>query len=170
LESDQVRMGPALLLIAQLYRVEALACGWSAEERLVLRQRESRLILDKLHGYLLEIQAEVLPKSPEGRAIRYTLNNWTALNRYCEDGDLEIDNNRTERSIRGVAVGRNNWIFFGSDQGGHTAAVLRSFVASCQRVGVDPYAWFQDVLTRIAAHPITGLTELLPHNWKLAQA
>lgn len=169
LASDQARMGPALLLIAQLYRVEGKARGWSAEERLALRQRESRPVLDKLHGYLLEIQAEVLPKSPEGRAVRYTLNNWTALNRYCEDGDLQIDNNHTERSIRGVAVGRNNWIFFGSDQGGHTAAVLRSFAASCQRVGVDPYIWFKDVLTRIAAHPVTRLAELLPHNWKLAQ-
>jgi hypothetical protein len=69
-----------------------------------------------------------------------------------------------------VAVGRHNWTFFGSDQGGHTAAVLRSFVASCQRVGIDPYAWFQDVLTRIATHPITRLAELLPHNWKLARA
>jgi transposase len=170
LASDQARMGPALLLIAQLYRVEEQARGWSAAERLALRQRESRPVLDKLHGYLLEIQAEVLPKSPEARAVRYTLNNWTALNRYCEDGDLEIDNNHTERSIRGVAVGRNNWVFFGSDQGGHTAAVLRSFVASCQRVGVDPYAWFKDVLTRTAAHPMTRLAELLPHNWKLAQA
>ena len=63
----------------------------------------------------------------------------------------------------------NNWVFFG-DQGGHTAAVLRSFVASCQRVGVDPYAWFKDVLTRIATHPITGIAELLPHNWTPAQA
>ena len=170
LASDQARMGPALLLIAQLYRVEEQARGWSAAERLALRQRESRPVLDKLHGYLLEIQAEVLPKSPEARAVRYTLNNWTALNRYCEDGDLEIDNNHTERSIRGVAVGRHNWIFFGSDQGGHTAAVLRSFVASCQRVGVDPYTWFKDVLTRIAAHPMTRLAELLPHNWKLAHA
>jgi transposase len=170
LESDQGHMGPALLLIAQLYRVEERAREWSAEERLALRQRESRPVLEKLHGYLLEMQAEVLPKSPEGRAIRYTLNNWIALNRYCEDGDLEIDNNRTERSIRGVAVGRNNWIFFGSDQGGDTAAVLRSFVASSQRVGIDPYAWFHDVLRRIAIYPITRLAELLPHNWKPAQA
>jgi hypothetical protein len=89
-------MGPALLFIAQLYRVEEQARGWSARERLALRQRESRPVLDKLHGYLLEIQTEVLPKSPEGRAVRYTLKNWTALNRYCEDGDLEIDNKRTE--------------------------------------------------------------------------
>jgi len=170
LESDQARMGPALLLIAQLYRVEEQARGWGAAERLALRQRESRPVLDKLHGYLLEIQAEVLPKSPTGRAVRYTLKNWTALNHYGEDGDLEIDNNHTERSIRGVAVGRHNWVFFGSDQGGHTAAVLRSFVTSCQRVGVDPYVWFKDVLTRIAAHPMTRLAALLPHNWKLAEA
>jgi transposase len=116
------------------------------EERLGLRQLESVPVLDKLHRYLLEIQAAVLPKSPEGRAVRYTLKNWTALNRYCEDGNLSIDNNATERAIRGVAVGRNNWTFFGSDQGGKTAAVLQSFTASCQRVGVEPFAWFKDVL------------------------
>ena len=111
------------------------------------------------------MRIEVLPKSPEGRAVRYTLKNWTALTRYCEDGSLEIDNNATERAIRGVAAGRNNWLFFGSDHGGNTAAVLRSFMASCQRVSVDPFAWLKDVLSRIAVHPITRLTELLPHNW-----
>lgn len=170
LESDQARMGPALLLIAQLYRVEKEARPLTAEDRLRLRQRQSQPILDKLRNYLLEIQAEVLPKSPAGRAVRYTLKNWTALTRYCEDGDLQIDNNATERAIRGVAVGRNNWVFFGSDEGGKTAAVLRSFVASCQRVGVDPFAWLKDILSRIADHPITRLTELLPYNWATAQA
>lgn len=170
LDSDQSHMGPALLLIAQLYRVEEQARWLTAEDRLHLRQLDSRPILDKLHNYLEEIQAEILPKSPAGRAVRYTLKNWTALTRYCEDGDLEIDNNATERAIRGIAVGRNNWVFFGSDQGGHTAAVLRSFVASCQRVGVDPFAWLKDVLSRIADHPITRLAELLPHNWEPAQA
>jgi hypothetical protein len=170
LESDQPRMGPALLLIAQLYRVEKQGRTLSSEDRLRLRQLQSRPILDKLQDYLLEIQAEVLPKSPEGRAVRYTLKNWTALTRYCEDGDLEIDNNATERAIRSVAVGRHNWMFFGSDHGGNTAAVLRSFVASCQRASVNPFAWLKDVLSRIAAHPITRLTELLPHNWASAQA
>jgi len=170
LESDQARMGPALLLIAQLYRVEQQARPMAPEGRLQLRQRQSRPILDTLRDYLAEIQVEVLPKSPEGRAVRYTLKNWTALTRYCEDGDLEIDNNATERSIRGVAVGRRNWMFFGSDQGGKTAAVLRSFVASCQRAGVEPFAWFQDVLSRIASHPINRIAELLPHNWAPAQA
>ena len=165
LESDQPRMGPALLLIAQLYRVERQAQPLTPEDRRQLRQERSRPILEKLHTYLSEIQVEVLPKSPEGRAVRYTLKNWAALTRYCEDGDLQIDNNGTERAIRGVALGRNNWIFLGSDEGGRTAAVLRSFVASCQRVGVDPFLWFKDVLSRIADHPITRLHDLLPHNW-----
>jgi transposase len=169
LDSDQARMGPALLLIAQLYRVEKEARPLRAEDRLRLRQLQSQLILEKLRNYLWEIQAEVLPKSPEGRAVRYTLKNWAALTRYCEDGELSIDNNATERAIRGVAVGRNNWMFFGSDEGGKTAAVLRSFVASCQRVGVDPFVWLKDILSRIADHPITRLSELLPHNWASAQ-
>ena len=162
-------MGPALLLIAQLYRVEQHARGWSGEDRQRLRHRYSHSLLDKLHDYLLAIEPEVLPKSPEGRAVRYTLKNWAALTRFCEDGDLEIDNNRTERALRGVAVGRNNWVFFGSDQGGRTAAVLRSFVASCQRVGIDPFLWLKDVLSRIATHPVTRLAELLPHNWSPTQ-
>src|SRR6266404_445398 len=170
LESDRARMGPALLLIARLYRVEEQLRPLAPVGRLGVRQLQSRPILDKLRDFLLEIQTEVLPKSPEGRAVRYTLKNWTALNRYCEDGDLQIDNNATERAIRGIAVGRNNWMFFGSDHGGNTAAVLRSFVASCQRVSVDPFVWLKDVLSRIAAHPLTRLTELLPHNWAAAQA
>ena len=163
-------MGPALLLIAQLYRVEKLARELKAEERHRLRQLRSRPILDKLQSYLLEIQIEILPKSPEGRAVRYVLKNWTALARYCEDGDLSIDNSATERVIRGVAVGRNNWVFFGSDEGGKTGAILRSFTASCQRAGVDPFRWFQDILARIANHPIGRLAELLPHNWASGRA
>ena len=170
LESDQARMGPALLLIGQLYKVEDCVRTLNVEERLLVRQLESRPVLNKLRSYLLEIQLEVLPKSPGGRAVRYALKNWTALTRYAEDGNLDIDNNRTERTIRGVAVGRNNWMFFGSDKGGRTAAVLRSFVASTERAGVDPFAWFKDVLARIADHPITRLAELLPHNWHPAQA
>jgi len=162
-------MGPALLLIAQLYRVERQTRSLAVEDRLELRRLQSRPILQKLHDYLLEIEAELLPKSPEGRAVRYTLKNWTALTRYCDDGDLEIDNNATERAIRAVAVGRANWTFFGSDEGGKTAAVLRTVVASCQRAQVDPFVWLKDVLSRIATHPITRITELLPHNWAAAQ-
>src|SRR5580693_6360951 len=97
-------MGPALLLVAQLYRVEQQARPITPEDRMQLRQRQSRPILDKLRDYLREIQGELLPKSPAARAVSYTLKNWTALNCYCDDGDLEIDNNivNAARGICGV--------------------------------------------------------------------
>jgi transposase len=168
LESDEQRMGPALHLIARLYAVEdrAKALSLSAEQRLALRQRVSARLLGRLHQYLLELQPEVLPKSPSGAAVRYALNQWEALTRFLDDGELEIDNGATERAIRDIAIGRGNWTFFGSDQGGKTAAVLRSFIASCKRCGVEPFAWFRDVLSRIPAHSVNRLNELLPHNWK----
>jgi transposase len=94
------------------------------------------------------------------------LNQWEALTRFLEDGELEIDNGATERANRDIALGRGNWTFFGSDNDGKTAAVLRSFVASCKRCRLEPSAWFGDVLSRISTHPITRLSELLPHHWK----
>jgi transposase len=168
LESDPQRMGPALHLIARLYAVEerARALALSAEPRFALRHRVSARLLAKLHRYLLELQPEVLPKSPAGAAVRYALNQWQALTRFLDDGELEIDNGATERANRDIALGRGNWTFFGSDNGGKTAAVLRSFIASCKRCGVEPFAWFRDVLSRIPEHSVTRLTELLPHNWK----
>jgi len=168
LETDEQRMGPALHLIARLYAVEdrAKALSLSAEQRLALRKRVSARIMGRLHKYLLELQPEILPKSPSGAAVRYALNQWTALTRFLDDGELEIDNGATERANRDIALGRGNWTFFGSDQGGKTAAVLRSFVASCKRCGVEPFAWFRDVLTRVPAHSIQRLPELLPHHWK----
>jgi hypothetical protein len=170
LESDESHMGPALHLIARLYRVEerAKALSLSADERLALRQRVSAKLVEKLRRYLLELQPEVLPKSPSGAAVRYALNQWQALTRFLQDGELEIDNGATERANRDIALGRGNWTFFGSDNGGKTAAVLRSFIASCKRCGVEPFAWFKDVLSRIPAHSIARLTELLPHNWQAA--
>ena len=167
LESDEPHMGPALHLIARLYAVEerAKVLSLTAEQRFALRQRVSARLLGKLHQYLLELQQEVLPKSPSGAAVRYALNQWEALTRFVEDGELEIDNGATERANRDIALGRGNWTFFGSDNGGKTAAVLRSFVASCKRCGVEPFAWFHDVLSRIPSHSITRLGEFIPHNW-----
>lgn len=166
LDSDQQRMGKALHLIARLYAVEDRAHGLSGQERLALRQRLSAPVMTKLHKYLLEIRDVVLPKSPGAKAVRYALNQWEALTRFLEDGDLEIDNGATERANRDIAIGRGNWTFFGSDQGGETAAVLLSFVAMCKRSRVEPFAWFHDVLSRIATHPVNRLAELLPQNWK----
>jgi len=167
LESDPSRMRTVLLLIAQLYGIERTARerGLHGEELRLLREHGLRAALERLHAYLLEIQDQLLPKSEAGQAVAYTLKNWTALTRYCENPDLSIDNNHTERALRCFAVGRANWTFFGSDRGGKTAAVLRSFVTSCELVKVDPFVWFRDVLSRVADHPITKLDELLPHRW-----
>jgi transposase/DNA-binding phage protein len=170
LEHDQARMGGVLAFIAHLYGVEKAArqSGLCGEELRRAREHDARPALNQLHEYLLTIRKQVLPKSEPGRAVAYALKNWTALTRYCGDGDLAIDNNATERSLRGFAVGRNNWTFFGSDNGGKTAAVLRSFVTSCELVKIDPFAWFRDVLCRIADHPVHRLDELLPHRWAQA--
>jgi hypothetical protein len=90
--------------------------------------------------------------------------------RYAEDGDLEIDNNGAERSLRGVAVGRRNWTFFGSDHGGRTAAVLSSLIATSKRHHIDPFAYLRDVFERISAHPKNRLEELLPDQWQATRA
>lgn len=168
LSSNLPAVAPALGYIGLLYRIERKARGWSAAERWELRQRCAVPVLAELKVYLERTQVVVLPKSPEGKAIAYALNNWEALSRYAADGDLAIDNNGAERSLRGVAVGRRNWTFFGSDNGGKTAAVLKSFIASCQRSKVEPWAYLKDVLGRIASHPVNKLDELLPANWKPA--
>ncbi len=170
LETDRARMGLVLALIARLYVVEKTAREREVrgEARRILREQGAQPMLDQLHDHLLRMRGELLPKSVAGQAVAYALNHWTALTRYCEDGDLEIDNNAAERSLRGIAIGRNNWTFFGSDNGGKTAAVLRTFVTSCERVKIDPCAWFRDVLARIASYPVNHLDRLLPHNWAAA--
>jgi transposase len=172
LDTEALHMGAVLAYIAQLYGVEKRArkAGVVGEGLRLLRQQVSMPVIEQLHEYLLKIRVEVLPKSEAGKAVAYALKNWTALTRYCQDGDLSIDNNHTERSLRGIAVGRNNWLFVGSDRGGKTMAILRSFVGSCELMKIDPFAWFKDVLTRIGEHSIQKLDDLLPHRWAAAQA
>ena len=97
------------------------------------------------------------------------MSNWKALVRYCENGDLDIDNNGAERSLRGVAVGRKNWMFLGSDHGGRTAAVLTSLIAACKRLHVDPFAYLRDVFEHTSRHPQGRLAELLPDRWRPAR-
>ena len=140
-----------------------------AEIRLDLRQMHSVPLLEKFKAWLEGLQAvqggPVLPKSPMGQAITYALNQWKALCVYTTDGELNIDNNTAENALRRIAIGRKNWLFCGSDNGGHTAAILFSLIATCQRHQIDPFAYLKDVLTRIASHPHHRLAELLPGNW-----
>ncbi len=168
--SDIMRSMVVLAYIHLLYAVEreAREGQLDAAARLALRQARSRPLLDDLKAYLERERPQVLPKSPIAQAIAYTLSNWEALARYTEDGDLEIDNNGAERSLRGVAVGRRNWTFFGSDNGGHTAAVLGSLIATAKRHRIDPFAYLRDVFARISAHPRNRLEQLLPDQWLAA--
>lgn len=169
--SDLMRSMVMLAYIHLLYDIEREARdqAMDAAERLALRRARSRPMLEDMKAYLERERPQVLPKSPIGQAIAYTLSNWDALVRYCQDGDLEIDNNGAERSLRGVAVGRRNWTFFGSDNGGRTAAVLSSLIASCKRHHIDPFLYLRDVFDRISSHPHNQLEELLPDRWLAAR-
>jgi transposase len=151
------------------YEVEREARNANAEQRRELRQAKSRPILEDIKNYLQTEKPKVLPKSPIGVAIDYTPSNWEALLRYTEDGELEIDNNGAERSLRPIVVGRNNWLFYGSDKGGRTGAVLSSLIASCKGLRVEPFAYLRDLFLRISTHPHHRLDELLPDKWLLAQ-
>jgi hypothetical protein len=157
-----------LELIGRLYAVEhrGKAESVSPERLLIWRQRHSRRRLDRLRGELDRLSLSVLPRSPMGKAIAYTLNNWKALNRYTEAPYLSIDNNHSERQIKQMVVGRKNWLFAGSEGGAENAAILFSLMVSCKLVGVNPFAYLQDVLMRIHTHPAARINELSPRKWR----
>ena len=178
--SDPVRSHLLLAWVARLYTIEEDAkaarrkhpdwddMSWHAY-RYELRWERSRPILDAIHAWLGLEQSKVLPKSPIGAAIGYSLNHWSALIRPLEAGFLEIDNGASERAMKPVAIGRKNWLFAGSDNGGKTAAVLMSLCATCKALNIEPFAYLRDVLDRVSTHPNSRIEELLPDCWKLAE-
>ncbi len=153
----------ALAFIQRLYDVEDQAAEMSDDERLGLRRERSRPILSDFRRWL--DQQDALPNSLLGEAITYCINQWDSLCLYTQDGAIPIDNNRTEHALRQQVLGRNNWLFVGSEKGGHTAAVLYSLVASCKRLRIDPYAYLRDVLTRMPTISVDQLPDLLPDHW-----
>jgi len=169
LNTEEKLAVPFLADIRRLYAVEAEAKDMKPGERQALRAQKSVPLLTEI-GYLLEAgQEQTLPQSDVGKAIRYARSNWAALNRYVEDGRLEIDNNACERQMRAVAVGRKNWLFAGSKDGGRRAAVLYSVLQSAKAAGVEPFAYLRDVLERIGTMPADRVVDLLPANWKAAR-
>jgi transposase len=106
--------------------------------------------------------------NPIARAMNYSLERWPALTRFLDDGRICLSNNAAERALRGIAVGRRNWTFAGSDSGGRRAAAIYTLVETAKLNDVDPRAWLADVLARIADHPMSRIAELLPWNWKVA--
>jgi transposase len=167
MEHDPVRASQALSLWQSLYQIEkqAKAEDVSPEALLEVRQEKAIPLLEQLHECLMAWQPQVLPKTPIGKAVTYSMNQWEALKRYTQDPILSIDNNLAERTLRMVALGRKNWLFAGSENGAKRAAVIYSLVASCKLCGHDPYAYFRDVLTKISTHPAHQIDELLPSLW-----
>jgi transposase len=125
-------------------------------------------VVAELEAWLRAQQARVSRKAEIGKAIGYALRHWPALTRYLEDGRVCLSNNAVERALRGVAVGRRNWTFAGSDRGGERAAAIYTLIETAKLNGVDPQAWLADVLARVADHPARRVNELLPWNWRVA--
>ena len=154
----------ALERIARLYKVEEEIRGRQPHERHTVRQARAGPELESLHEWLHKTATTLSKKSELAKAIRYALSNWAALTRFCEDGRLEIDNNAAERALRAVALGRKNWLFAGSDDGGERAAAMYTLIGTAKLNGIDPEAYLRHVLGRIADHPINRIDELLPWN------
>jgi hypothetical protein len=159
----------ALEQIAALYAVEAEIRGSPPEQRREVRQARTRPRLLEFHAWLHDQLGKLSRKSETTAAIQYALNRWDALVLYAEDGRIEIDNNAAERALRGVALGRKNFLFLGSDAGGERAAAIYSLIGSAKLNGLDPEAYLRHVLGVIADHPVNRIADLLPWNVELAQ-
>ncbi len=177
--SDAARAAEALARIGFFYDVEREAAKIIADQQfdgtqadaLRLKMRQERT-LPKLREFAdwLDAQASfVLPKSPMAQAINYVRNHWAALLRFTEHGFLNIDNNASERAMRPAALGRKNFLFAGSDEGGRTTAVLYTLTQTCRRHGIDPFAYLEDVLARLPQGDFQELADLFPHRWAAAQ-
>ena len=154
----------ALERIGKLYDIEERTRYHSADVRRQARQAEAVPLLNELHAWMIEIAAQVDKNSPLIGAINYSVNHWAALMRYTDDGHLEIDNLAAERSLRGVGVGRKNFLFFGADSGGERAAIIYTLVETCKLNRIDPQRYLEYVLERIGDHLINRIEELLPWN------
>jgi len=159
----------ALRFYRRLYAIEEQATRMSKHRRRRLRRKEARPILAEFTAWLELIQAQELPNSELGKAVRYVDSNWIALTRYVNEPRFSIDNNAAERAMRPVAIGRKNWMFAGHDEGAEALAILYTMVESAKRAGLNPETWLHDVLDRIADLPANRLEDLLPDRWKRRQ-
>ncbi len=158
--------------IRELYEVERSLRKRRAGPALreVVRDSVSRPILARLQKAIKIMKPKFLPQSNAGKAISYALSIWDSLLVYLDEGRVEIDNNLIENAIRPTAVGKKNWLFIGAAEAGKKAAILYTIVESCRRLGVDPYAYLHDVLTRLPRTTNHTIGALTPKNWAKARS
>jgi transposase len=149
-----------------LFAIEREINGIAQQERLRVRSEQSRPLVLALDIWLREQRAKLSGQSKVAKAIAYSLTRWPALTRFLDDGRLCMSNNAAEREIRPIVMGRHNWTFTGSDQGGQRAAAIYTLIQTAKLNDVDPQAWLADVLARLQDHPAKRINELLPWNWK----
>jgi transposase len=137
--------------------------------RQVHRSSHHRMVIERLHRALKKCQPRYLPQSLLGQAISYTLNQWPLLERFLDHGEVEIDNNLVENAIRPTALGKKNWLFFGSEEAGQRSAVLYTLIENCRLHGVEPYTYLKDVLERLPSTTNQEVAQLTPLQWKQAR-
>ena len=155
----------AVARIDALFAIEREINGLTPHERVRARHERIRPLIIELQTWLREQRGRVSKNSETGKAIDYSLKRWAALTRFLDDGRLCMSNNAAERELRAVAVGRKNWTFAGSDEGGRRAAAIYTLIATAKLNAIDPQAWLADVLARLPDHPAKRIQELLPWNW-----
>jgi transposase len=156
----------AVARIDALFAIEREINGLAPPERVSVRKERSRPLIFELEDWLCEQRARVSKNSETGKAIDYSLKRRSALTRFLDDGRVCMSNNAAERELRGIAVGRRNWTFAGSDEGGRRAAIIYTLIATAKLNDVDPQAWLADMLARLPDHPAKRIQELLPWHWR----
>ncbi|VGO11747.1 hypothetical protein PDESU_04820 [Pontiella desulfatans] len=156
-------------LIAKLYRTETELRNNPELERAAYRRKHAAPVLDKIKTILDKEQARQLPKSNFGKAITYALDRWEALNLYLEHGTFEIDNNLVENAIRPTALGKKNFLFFGSPNSGQTSAVIYSLVETCRKLGLNPAEYLKDLLDALPTMQQSEAANWTPARWSTAR-
>jgi len=171
-KNDAARSAYALEQMQQLYAIErdCKEKKLTDQQKQAVRQQQAVPVLEHLGKWMKEQYVQVLPKSPIGQALAYSIVRWDKLSLYTTNGMLCIDNNPVENSIRPVAIGRKNYLFAGSHEGAKRSAMLYSLLGTCRMNDVNPFTWLKDVLTRLPSYPINKIKDLLPHNYAPAQS
>jgi transposase len=148
---------------------EARQAGLAAAQRLALRQQKSVPLMAALKERVVAIRQQIVPGSTLAKACDYTLNQWSRLAVFLQDGRLEADNNWCEGALRPLVLGRKNWLHIGSEQAGPKVAAIASIVETCRRLDINLRQYLNDVLPKLGDWPITRVAELTPTAWKAAQ-